>query len=271
MRENFENKYFDKLVVNPNKHEHSEKNLHESIIENVENIGGKHITDFEVAKTAKEIEIINFVLDEADKILSSYGREKHISIPLENIHILVDGGSEKYTTGNLKTGGHSTIQRSVIIDRVKSDLEFSIILFHELIHLKSYSAIQVLDNGKIEAYRSGISVRSRDGERKYLKNIEEGIVGLLTEKFYNTLIEKGAFYINREDIANNKIEISRKEEIATLNKIVDDIYGKHREQFKDRDQVLNLFINAQVNGELIKLLKLIKSTYGIDSLKAKNN
>jgi len=264
----FENPYFDKLVGISHKQEDLEQQLHEYVIDNVENVGGKKIADFEIPKTQKDIEIINFIEKEADKILKSYGREKRISVPLENIHILSDKGTEKYTSGRLNTGAHSNAQKSIIVDRKKSNCQFSLVLFHEFIHLKSYSALQVIPEGKIETYRSGISIMSRDGKVVYLKNIEEAIVGYLTQKFYDSVLKTSDFYREETDnLVVNKFSISRQSELIQLNKIADLVYEKNQDQFKNKNEVINLFLDAQINGKLIKLSKLVKSTFGIQSLK----
>jgi hypothetical protein len=264
--ENQKNPYFDKLVI-PNEQIDSEQKFHQYIINKVENIGSKKIENFEINKTDKDIELIHFTEIEADKILNNYGRSKIIQVSLDNIHLLNEGGTEDYTNGRLIGGAHSTIQKSIIVDRVQNDLQFTLILFHELMHLKSYSAMQVLpDNESITTYRSGISVVSRDGKSVYLENIEEAVIGYLTTQFYESLKNDKFSRIEVSQKCNEN-SISRQPELAQLNYIVNTIFQKNSDAFQNKQQVFDLFINAQVNGNLRSLSRIVKETFGIQNLK----
>jgi len=263
--ENLNNPYFDKIIV-PKKQRDAESIVHGYVTENVETFGAEGIEYFEIEKTAKDIEIIQFVEKEIDELLSKYGRTKNITVSPNNIHLLKEGGTEEYTDGNFATGAYSPLQKSIIVDRLKSDLQFALLLFHELLHLKSYSALQVLPDKAIETYRSGISVVTRDGETKYLNHAEEGIISYLALKFFDA-IKTNKLFSNEINQNPKEVIYSRQTELLKLYSVVDKIFEMNSDIFQNKEQIFELFIDAQVNGRLLRLTRLIKKTFGIDNIK----
>jgi hypothetical protein len=141
-------------------------------------------------------------------------------------------------------------------------------LFHEFIHMKSFSAVQVLEGGdKIKPYRTGISVVSRDGNIKYLENIEEAVVGYLTSDFFEIVLKTSQLLKNTPQSDFENISISRQREQDQLAKLVDILFEKNRMQFSNKEEVLAIFLDAQINGNLFQISKLIKNTFGTQSLK----
>lgn len=247
---------------------------HEYIISNIETIGGEKIEDFEVEKTEHDIALIEFTEAAVDRMLHQYGRVKQINIPISNIHILKPNGTEEYTKGRLSGGAHSSLQQSILVDREKLDIQFSIELFHELLHVKCFKAFQIIVDGKsheaaakVSPYRQGISVISRDGKKVYLKSVEEAIISYLTEEFHKSITREPLFKEEMEAIDNSSIVISRQNELAMLQRTVDIIYEKNKGLFPNREAILQLFIDGQVNGNLLKIHRLIENTFGLETLK----
>lgn len=221
--DNFKNPYIDKLIGPHIENKDSKINWHEYIINNIEIIGGEKINNFEIVKTKVDIDIISYVESQVDKMLESYGRSKVIALPLNNIHLLNSGGTEMYTKGRLSHAAHSSLQQSIIVDRDISNIQFSLQLFHEMVHVKSYTAFQIISENKnieqLQNYRNGLRVVSRDGKTVYLGNLEEAVVAYLTNQFYESAIKESSVYsYEMEKLNQGKLEfyISRQEELTQL-------------------------------------------------------
>jgi hypothetical protein len=65
-----------------------------------------------------------------------------------------------------------------------SNTAFFMIVMHELLHFKSYNAIQVIKggHGKLGVYRSGLWIQSRDGKTFYLNGINEAVTEELSQR-----------------------------------------------------------------------------------------
>lgn len=275
MEQTPENPFFDKISGIPtNLDKEIKSEINKLSLAEVDRLGTK-IEGFEIEKTERDIELIDFVEKSVDQVLAEYGRSKVITIPLTHIHLLTEGGTDTYTQGRLAGGAHSETKKNILVDRCDSDVEFCLRVFHEMVHLKSYSAIQLIlptgeTTGGIEDYRSGITVTSRDGTIKYLNNLEEALVGYLTQSFYENVIKVDPRFndeISKIQKGEFSIELSRKKEMEGLQKIVDAIFLRNRDMFSDKDEVLDMFIDAQINGNLMKVGRIIEKTFGEGSLR----
>ncbi len=136
----FNNPYFDRLVGISSESERQEEEL--AAINTIEELGGKKIEEFEIEKTPRDIELLKFAEDSVRAVLQKYGRKKEIQVPLNNIHVLVAGGTKKSFDGSID-GAHFSLSGSVVVDRFLSDIKFTTTAFHELMHLLSYKALQL--------------------------------------------------------------------------------------------------------------------------------
>ena len=270
--EGFNNPYVDKLVGVPSDPQ-IEKFWQDQIIDTVENIGSELVKGFEQPKTKRDLEIISFAERAVDDVMRRYGRSKRVEIPIHNIHVLKNGGTEEFTKGRIVNAAASNVQKSLIVDRVESDVKFATLLFHEMVHLKSYTALQVFEgeNGKeLEKYRTGITSYSRDYTEKHWNSIEEAVVGYLTGVFVDSYLNNTPEFKKEHTGNRGEIEISRQDELRGLNKIVDVIFTKNKHRFSNKEEIFDLFIDAQVNGNLLKVGKLIEDAFGAGSLKKMN-
>jgi len=286
MGEKFENPYADRIVGIPSK-EKAEKEAayNEWFTRLVEGHGGKEL-DGELEKTPQEIALINLAQDSAREFLAQHGRKKDIQIPLSHIHILGEGvrrmqrGSEGVAIPHLA---------SAVIDRDKSGVKFSLVAFHELMHLKAYQAFWVGMQGEtirrvgIENHRSGFQVMIKE-EGKWVRQVhfvdfEEAIVGLMTARFWETVLKNSDLVkdeVEQMEREGTAPEITRQEELAALNQLIDDLWAKNREatnakgelRYKSRDAIVDLFIDAQMNGRLLGVGKLIERTFGKGSFRS---
>ena len=259
----------DKLVGIPKEWMHNLDRFEETMEKAYQTQGTEKIEGLELEKGEKEIEIIHFVNESILEYLRQYGREIEVDSSFDKIHILKEGGTEEYTKGKLRMGAHSTKLGSILVDRGLSNVQFANILFHEQMHNNSYKALQITkeEKPKLEQYRAGISVTSRDGKVIYFEDFEEAIIQLLTEKFYNNEVLNSQIF--QEELAK-EVEppyFSRAEESEKLNNTIEDVWLNNQEDFESRKDVEDVFIDAQINGRLLPLARLIEKTYGKGSFR----
>ncbi len=267
--------YFDKIIGNKEHIPEFQENLHEYVLDVVSGAARRKIENLELTKSDRERTLIWYAEQEADKLMVSHGRQNAIELPsIDSVHVLTENGVEKYTDGRLGRGAHSTLFRAILVDRTQSEVEFTITTFHEIVHLKSYSALQYIPAGKdrearVDDYRSGISVFSRDGKTKYLDSLEEAIVTYLTKEFYEKrMANDGRF---KEEIASRKDDFSPvfgdEENLEKFMSLADQIAKDNPKEFPNRKEVVDVFIAAQLNGSLVKVVRLLERTLGTGSVK----
>ena len=264
MREE-EKPHFDRVVGLPEKDRASREEIEKILSQKLKGIGGERIEKFEIDKTERDIEIINFAKDAISEYTRKYTRKKY-DIPLQNIHVFNLGGVEEFTQKRLENGAASIERGSIVMDRIKSDAVFAKILFHEIIHLNSYTALQ-LKTGKepsIGLYRSGIRVQTRNGEKILFTDINEAITELITRRFYQEKIIPSEIF-DKEDKKN--LLNSRAEEMAKLEALIDGLWEGNKDRFKTREDLENLFFESQFTGNLLKIGRLIEKTFGKGSFR----
>lgn len=271
-----EKPHFDRLVGikdMPNIPNDAPRDEVERIIsDTLENEGGKFIEGLELEKTEQDREIIELASQEVNQYLQQYGRENVPEIPLNNIHLLKEGGTEEYTNGDLRGGGASSVKNSVIIDRGTSDLRLAQTLFHELYHQKVYKALQITkeDEPKLTSYHTGFKIISRDGEKIYFRDLEEALTSLAEQKFFTEVLANEERF--RAEIEGMTVEeksslFTRNGERDKFNALVDKLWEENKEQFDSRDAILNMFFEAQATGRLLKVARLIEKTFGKGSFR----
>lgn len=228
---------------------------------------------FELEKTAKDIELINFCDEAVWKYMQGYGREKNIRLPMDHIHVLKKDGVEAATEGRLRIGLHSMMRGKIAVDRDPSDTQFSLITFHELFHAKSYQAGQIQTKEgdfNVSKYRGGFMVVARDGKRTYFDDVEEAIVGHMTQRFFDEILLKDPLFIPeiKERAKNGEpFDISRQEEQVAGKKIVADLFAKNLGKFANKEEIMEMFIKTQVTGNLLPVARLFEDTYGKGSFR----
>ena len=100
--------------------------------------------------------------------------------------------------------------------------------------------------------------------------MEESVITYLTNQFYESEIKKNSIYSSEIAKLNEgelEIYISRQKELTQLEILIETIYKNNESGFSTKDEILNLFIEAQVNGRILKLGKVIEKSLGPGSLK----
>ena len=268
--------HLDKAIGIPKEHINEQQEKFEDFLTNqFTEFGSEKIENYELEKTQEDIELINFAQNAVDDYLEKYNRVKKVMIPLENVHVLKEESIKEMTYGRIVGGMHSTIDGNVLIEKPSDKVNFSLKIFHELMHAKSFTAIQVTHGGikkesRIIPYRVGFSVTSRDGNKIYFEDVNEAIVGILTERFFKEYIEKN--YLFKDELQkmkekNTPIKLSRQREIQKGLEYIKELHELNKDVYSLED-VANIFIEAGVNGNLLKVARLIEDTFGKGSFRA---
>lgn len=221
--------------------------------------------DFEIVKTARDLELIQLATGTIKEWAKVYGRTEFVDITPDHIHFFKKGGTAKFTNGDVLLGAHSPILGDVLVDRL-DDLSTCICIFHELWHAcAAYTAIQVTTLGEIDTYRSGFSIKSRDGKREMFDHLEEALVGHATKRFVDEVLRKRDDFkelIQDHENGDKSIDTTRQVELTELLEYIDIVYEKNSEDYKSRDEIIDMFIRAQVTGNILPVARLIEKTFG---------
>jgi hypothetical protein len=244
--------HFDKILGS------SENDIpkYEALIQQHSDSKGVEVLEDELEKTEHDAMLIKFTEDFVNRFLTHYGRKKIDPIALEKIHLIPANNSER-NTYIPKLG-------SLVIERAISDLRFVLELFHELVHAKSLLVLQLDKEVNVEkesdfkVYRLGFVVISHKEKKIYFENLNEAVVSYLEREFYDLIKDNPLF---STEVSSEEIDFSRDEEVAEMDRLIDDLAEKNQEEFNKRD-IRDLFIRAGINGTLLEIARLIEETYG---------
>jgi len=224
----------------------------------------------ELEKTEREIEIIKIATDAVKGMATEYGRENFVELTDDHIHLFPDGGVEELTSGRLAIGSHSTVLGEAFVDR-RDDLATAITTFHELLHtLASYNAIQVKTDGQLDWYRSGFSILSRDGKTKMFHHLDEALVGHATKRFVNEVLRQRPDFtaeIEQIEFGEGEVDSTRQRELTDFLEYLDVVLERNESEFSDTEEILDLFMKAQVTGNILPVARLIEKTFGKGSFR----
>jgi hypothetical protein len=265
----FETPYHDVVHgVPPELDEHLDE-IKQGLSDFIEELGPQAIAakEIELEKSEKDREIINFVDHSLNEYILKYGRKKIVEIPLDHIQFVPVGGVEKITAGRVASGAAGSLDARLVLDRDPSDVNTALTLFHEFVHLKSFHALKINLGESVKDYRSGVSALSKKGNKVYLKDIEEAVVGLLTKRFYEEKIKGNPLFANELPERQEPYDTSRLNEVAALETLIDELWEKNQGNFASKAELEDIFIRAQVNGHLLKLAHLIEHSRGPKSFR----
>jgi hypothetical protein len=233
--------------------------------------GMEKLEDLEIEKTERDIEIINFVQESISEYMKEYN-SNFKEIPLGNIHLLKDGGVSKVTDGRLHIGSASHVLGEVLIDRRSSDIKTAITIFHELWHLSSYSSLHISENHELEQGVSGFSMHTRDNENRF-RGVDEALTGLASKRFFDEAIKSNEIFRNELNNYSEKqlhdMDTTREEETFHLLKLMHYLWKKNKDKYKYKykDEILELFYDAQLNKNFASIANLIERTFGRGTFK----
>ncbi|MCX6719432.1 MAG: hypothetical protein NTZ38_03605 [Candidatus Taylorbacteria bacterium] len=97
------------------------------------------------------------------------------------------------------------------------------------------------------------------------------MTGLLTQRFFENVIRNSPLFAEEMDdiLKTGKLpEDSRQEEQESLNKLIDDIIDNNPDTGMSRDEIVEMFIDAKINGNLLGIGRLIEKSLGKGSFRA---
>ena len=152
----------------------------------------EEIERLELKKSEEQIETINLVNDENNKLLEEYGLKK-FDIGPDNIHLLNKEVYENFRDSE-SAAGCLVLDQAIVVNQ---DMSFPRTLFahrlyHEMIHLKSCQEVHISENKAIIS-KTGIAINPKlkyraVEEDKYFVNLDEAITEELTIKFQKNVL-----------------------------------------------------------------------------------
>jgi hypothetical protein len=141
-------------------------------------------------KTPDEIAIIGMVNEATNKLLEKYGVAR-FNLPADNIHVV----PEREWRDGLGSAFYVAVSQVVVTREEPARIVFLKKVFHEMLHFKSYNAIQVIDEEqqREDQYRVGVTVMTRDGKSQYFKYLNEAITEELTKQCVTELFQNELF------------------------------------------------------------------------------
>lgn len=156
-------------------------------------------------KSPEEIQIISLANDLTNEIRIRYGLES-FDVPTDNIHIIRDEHWPKRMADSgayysPKFQGVASKENFIKISFMKRTL-------HEMIHFKSYNALQSTKEEKsnISEYRVGLTVTTRNGKDRHLGSLNEAV----TEEIAKKIMSKNYLNLSKNPLFTAEIEDSQK-------------------------------------------------------------
>ena len=198
------------------------------------------IERLELKKSAEQIEMINLVNDETNKLLEEYGLEK-FDIDPDNIHLLDENAYENFRENrkNKENKGSAVfkiLNQSIIINQ---DVSFSKTLFvhrlfHEMIHFKSRQEIHISKDKKVVG-KVGILINPKleldadiKKEDEYFNNLCEAITEELSVRFQKNVIRNHPDFEEENQLIKEYIE---KRKLDGVNLNIDEILAVLKKTF----------------------------------------
>lgn len=261
----------------------------------------KELEGKEREKTPDELQLIDLANKITNDLRKKYGLED-FDIPRSNIHVVKK--SEWFEKKG--TAYYESSLQSVILCEQSTKIEFAEKVFHEMLHFKSYAAMQLTrsDKPEITEYRIGLIVRTRDGKKRYFSSLNEAVTEeivkrytiehikelsndpFLAEEIKQTretinkypdikknsgepLFDDDIFYANVVEVleAERSVVVAAKgfsyrEERLALNSLINKLFNKNKENFKDQDEVFEIFEKGMITGNILPIGRLIDGTFG---------
>ena len=148
-------------------------------------------------KTPEELQIIAIANEVTNELRKKYGLDD-FDIPAQNIHIIKE---DEWPERGKGSAMYVSSFQGVATREQESNLVSLEKILHEMLHFKSYNAIQVTksEDPQLAEYRLGLVVRSRDGETMYFKNLNEAVTAEITKELMRKAARGPLFEKEAED------------------------------------------------------------------------
>jgi len=251
----------------------------------------------EAPKSPEQLRILELADEMTNEVLRHYGKDR-FSFPPENVHVIE---KDRWTRGENSGVANSRIQ-SVSLRSDDNALVFFTTAFHEMLHLKSYYAVQVpTEKGErpLEDYRLGLHVRSRDAKKGYFQNLDEAVTEELTKRFASGAFSHQLFKKERDQFARYRphgependeayavrrekdadqppgfpeqgktkysmwfAEFAFQEERESLWMLCEKMHHADPQEFPDASVAFDLFAKGMLNGNILPLGRAIDRLFG---------
>ncbi len=259
-------------------------------------------------KTEVELKIIDVANEATNKLRRKYGLSD-FEIPPKNIHVIKEGDWP------LKDSAvYDSMKQGVVMREQPANIVFLRHALHEMLHFKSYQALQVTQGAdrKLNEYRIGLVAHTRDDKNRYFINLNEAVTEELTRRMVlelsddplfadekkNTaltikkhphtradsggqLFNEDTYYATTDKVKTWKQAVGRvfgtkrmfgqnftyRRERKIFNILADKIFEGNRGQFKDKEEVFEVFCNGMMTGNILPVGRLIDGTFGQGTLR----
>jgi len=189
-------------------------------------------------------------------------------------------------------------------------LFMALVVLHETIHLKSFLSIELNKDEEVKdksTFREGVvvhSAKTKDEEagfsHSHFLGLQEAIIANLEKRALSEIsklpeLQDEIDRLNKPEVLEKKKKIAEKRKIsiedivwvsdttedynmisyprtrAVLDYVCDEIQKKFPEQYKNADKVFQEFSNAQFNGRLLTIARLVEETFGEGSFRILGN
>ncbi len=164
-------------------------------------VSGREIfAEYLAIPTREEKESIEKAVQYSNTVSGRYGAYRLFSP--ERVFLLEPGGVKDFTGGELEQGMCNSFKQLIAVDRSNSTALLAQCVVHEMFHMNSYHASQLVDKKswlffkktEDKPYRSGISMNGREGEGVYFGLAEEAIVSILSKEFFDNVVLQDPLY-----------------------------------------------------------------------------
>ena len=141
-------------------------------------------------KTPEEMQIISLANEATNKIRQKYDLE-NFDIQPDNIHVV----TEEAWPREKGVAFYNSMLQGIATREQPAKVVFMKKVFHEMLHFKSYNALQITsgENPELDEYRVGLTVHTRDGKRMYFVNLNEAVTEEMTKRFATKLFDNPLF------------------------------------------------------------------------------
>jgi hypothetical protein len=180
----------------------------------------------------------------------------------------VEAYQKVYPEGRRGAGRYSLPYQAILFSDPGPDerIEFALTLFHEMIHFKFWNVLQVTDPQKrLQTYRTGIAVVSRDGRQLYLNELNEAITEDLTDEFFDTILRQHPDFAE-EITKRGKAKRGYAEERVDFHRLLQTLSEADGSEYTT-DELRELFIRAAATGNVLPIARIVERTLGPGSFR----
>lgn len=230
----------------------------------------REIKEHEIPKTPEDIEVINLANEATNAIRRKYGFSV-FDVPPENI-VIVDEPYWDWGEGG-ERARFSSAGQIIATPYSGQNFHFAGIMFHEMLHFKSFGSLRVSKDGKTIAQdRFGLEARTRKG-KMYFKNLNEAVIETLAKDFVTSLFRNKDPRFSKEiqeleqlgivlENLGEGMNFGYEQQREALNILVDKIFERNSGVFGSKEEVLGIFVESMFSSNLLAVGKLIDKTFG---------